>query len=155
MCHLASWIIDKNPNEGHGHLFKAWAAKVMLKRPEIEISTRHDYDISYPFNWKCLKCAKVYGRHSKSIDVDRCLCGACKEGRLEPLFTTRASKVPSTPKISRLAPTKPQDSPRSLASKSTETDSGHIVYTIHDSDSEDDPDILALTTAIAAVALPR
>lgn len=25
MCHLASWIIDNNINEGHGALWKAWS----------------------------------------------------------------------------------------------------------------------------------
>lgn len=24
MCHLACWIIDKNPQENHGQLFKSW-----------------------------------------------------------------------------------------------------------------------------------
>lgn len=24
MCHLASWVIDKQVNEGHGRIFKKW-----------------------------------------------------------------------------------------------------------------------------------
>jgi len=87
MCHLATWVIDNNQKEHHGPLWRAWsvsivlqqllsfsvhryrAAKVMRKRPEIEITvsysrvfprfavnmnreqTRHDYEISYPFEW--------------------------------------------------------------------------------------------------------
>ncbi|KAF8349845.1 SprT-like family-domain-containing protein, partial [Amanita rubescens] len=87
MCHLATWIIDADPKQAHGRLFKRWASKVMKKRPEIEITTRHNYEISYPYQWKCQKCAKIYGRFSKSIRPDECVCGACKEGRLVPLFT--------------------------------------------------------------------
>lgn len=25
MCHLATWIIDANPREGHGKLWKGWS----------------------------------------------------------------------------------------------------------------------------------
>ncbi|KIL70582.1 hypothetical protein M378DRAFT_6545 [Amanita muscaria Koide BX008] len=89
MCHLAAWVIDGNPREGHGKLFKRWALKVMKKRPDIEISTRHNYEISYPYQWKCERCAKIYGRFSNSIRAEECVCGACKEGRLVPLFSTR------------------------------------------------------------------
>ncbi|OJA18812.1 hypothetical protein AZE42_00861 [Rhizopogon vesiculosus] len=38
MCHLACWIINGDPKEGHGPAFKAWANKVMTIRPEIEIT---------------------------------------------------------------------------------------------------------------------
>ncbi|KAG2754506.1 hypothetical protein P692DRAFT_20854246 [Suillus brevipes Sb2] len=105
MCHLACWIINGNPKEGHGQAFKAWANKVMIKRPEIEITTRHNYEISYPFEWKCEKCSKIYGRYSKSIRPDECVCGVCKVGKLIPLFAQRA---PRTPKVSRMAITLPQ-----------------------------------------------
>lgn len=153
MCHLASWIIDDDPKEGHGRLWKAWAAKVMHKRPEIAITTRHDYEISYTYQWKCQKCAKIYGRFSNSIRVDECVCGACKEGRLTPLFVTRASKTPNVPKTSRMASTRPQDSPCSIPQASTSrTDTNnleHLVYTIHDSDSESD--IAILTTALDSI----
>ncbi|KAJ8703172.1 hypothetical protein PTI98_001820 [Pleurotus ostreatus] len=113
MCHLACWVIDGCPKEGHGQLFKAWSAKVMLRCPDIHISTRHDYEISYPYQWECEKCAKIYGRFSKSIRPDECVCGACKVGRLRPLFKTN-QRAPRTPKVARMAAAKPQDSPRSL-----------------------------------------
>jgi hypothetical protein len=55
MCHLASWTINKNPNEGHGKIWKTWsiliccirspisesysrAASVMKTRREIQIT---------------------------------------------------------------------------------------------------------------------
>ncbi|KAN0136612.1 SprT-like family domain containing protein [Lactarius tabidus] len=75
MCHLASWVINQEPKEGHGKVWKSWAAKVMRKRADIEISTRHNYEISYPFEWECENCAKTYGRFSKSIRPDE--VGAC------------------------------------------------------------------------------
>ncbi|KAG7450716.1 uncharacterized protein BT62DRAFT_531944 [Guyanagaster necrorhizus] len=110
MCHLACWIINKKLNENHGPLFKAWAARVAAKRPDIEVSTTHDYEISYKFEWKCEKCELVYGRHSKSIKPDD-VCGRCHEGQLIPLFTQRQRRAPQTPKISRMASSKPRDSP--------------------------------------------
>ncbi|KAH9034187.1 SprT-like family-domain-containing protein [Lactarius pseudohatsudake] len=51
MCHLACWVINQDPKEGHGKVWKSWAAKVMRKRADIDISTRHNYEISYPFEW--------------------------------------------------------------------------------------------------------
>ncbi|KAF9229539.1 hypothetical protein BS17DRAFT_723424 [Gyrodon lividus] len=109
MCHLACWIIDNNPQEGHGQLFKSWANKVMRKRPDIQISTRHNYEISYPYEWKCEKCSKIYGRYSKSIRPDACVCGACKIGKLVPLF---AQRIPRTSKVSRMTIAGHQGSPR-------------------------------------------
>ncbi|KAG5715917.1 HMG box-containing protein C19G7.04 [Termitomyces sp. T112] len=51
MCHLASWIIDASPKEVHGSIFKAWSNKIMRARPEIEITTKHNYEIDFKFNW--------------------------------------------------------------------------------------------------------
>ncbi|KAK0446432.1 SprT-like family-domain-containing protein [Desarmillaria tabescens] len=110
MCHLACWIINKKLNEHHGPLFKAWAARVTAKRPDIEVSTTHDYEISYKFEWRCEICDLVYGRHSKSIKPDD-VCGRCHEGKLIPLFTQRQRKAPQTPKVSRMAASKPRNSP--------------------------------------------
>ncbi|KAG1757339.1 SprT-like family-domain-containing protein [Suillus lakei] len=138
MCHLACWIINGNPKEGHGQAFKAWANKVMIKRPEIEITTRHNYEISYPFEWKCEKCSKVYGRYSKSIRPDECVCGVCKVGKLVPLFVQRA---PRTPKVSRMAPALPQGSPHPVATleDTKQIPANSTVYAIS---SEDEVDIL-------------
>ncbi|RXW18447.1 hypothetical protein EST38_g7416 [Candolleomyces aberdarensis] len=67
MCHLASWVIDKEIKEGHGRFWKAWTHRVMTKYPDIDISTRHDYEIEYPYKWKCANCDKI-----KSIKPDEC-----------------------------------------------------------------------------------
>ncbi|KAH0838490.1 SprT-like family-domain-containing protein [Lanmaoa asiatica] len=112
MCHLACWVIDNHPREGHGQLFKSWASKVMYKHPDIHISTRHNYAISYPYEW----VAPSYGRYSKSIRPDECVCGACKAGKLIPLFVERK---PMTPKVSHMAVAKPRDSPYSMVGSAT------------------------------------
>ncbi|KAI0762076.1 SprT-like family-domain-containing protein [Irpex lacteus] len=104
MCHLACWIIDGDPKEGHGKAFKSWAAKIMRRRSDIEVTTRHNYEINYPYEWECENCAKIYGRYSKSIRPDECRCGACKVGVLVPLFKVRAPRTPQKTKAdSRLA----------------------------------------------------
>ncbi|KAI1786310.1 SprT-like family-domain-containing protein [Ganoderma leucocontextum] len=113
MCHLACWIIDEAPTENHGALFKHWANKIMRKRPEIEVTTRHNYDIKCKYEWKCATCAKVYGRHSKSINPDEQACGVCKTGILVPQFETRRAP-PRTPKPkadSQNAAVRSRDSP--------------------------------------------
>ncbi|KAM5531516.1 hypothetical protein V8D89_014841 [Ganoderma adspersum] len=113
MCHLACWIIDEAPTENHGALFKRWANKIMRKRPEIEVTTRHNYDIKCKYEWKCANCAKVYGRHSKSINPDEQACGVCKTGTLVPQFETRRAP-PRTPKPkadSQNAAARSRDSP--------------------------------------------
>ncbi|KAI0963030.1 hypothetical protein AcW1_000231 [Taiwanofungus camphoratus] len=116
MCHLACWIINGDPKEGHGKIFKGWATKVMRARPDIEVTTKHNYEISYKYEWKCQECDKIYGRHSKSIRPDECVCGACRVGRLVPLFDT-PQRAPKTPRKtdSQMAATKSRDSPRTIA----------------------------------------
>nr|VWP02555.1 Oligopeptide transporter OPT-like protein [Ganoderma boninense] len=89
------------------------ANKVMRKRPEIEVTTRHTYDIKCKYEWKCANCAKVYGRHSKSINPDEQACGVCKTGTLVPQFETRRAP-PRTPKPkadSQNAAARSRDSP--------------------------------------------
>lgn len=87
MCHLAAWIISNEHKSPHGRVFKAWGTRVMRYRPDIEVTTRHSYEIEYKYEWECSTpgCGKVYRRHSKSIDPARQVCGGCK-GRLVPRF---------------------------------------------------------------------
>ncbi|EAU92950.2 hypothetical protein CC1G_03737 [Coprinopsis cinerea okayama7 len=175
MCHLASWVIDKEIKEGHGRFWKAWTRKVMAMYPNINISTRHDYEIEYPYNWKCAKCAKIYGRFSKSIKPDECVCGACREGRLIPQFETRTPK-PNTPRISRMAAAKGQDSPCASPIRPTPPNNAkrpEVIYICSDSeddsvplsgkatccgidslgtDSEDDIEVLAMTLKSTSLA---
>ncbi|KAG5646085.1 hypothetical protein DXG03_004508 [Asterophora parasitica] len=130
-----------NRKKATGDISKA--ARVMRKRPEIEITVRR------------------YGRFSKSIDPDKCVCGACKEGRSVPLFTTRVPKTLNTPRTSKMASTRPQDSPQSIPRPSTSArpdsvssnDIERVVYSVHDSGSESDSDIAILTSTMGSVTI--
>ncbi|KAJ1972838.1 hypothetical protein H4R35_004456 [Dimargaris xerosporica] len=48
--------------------------------PDIPVTTRHTYEIDYKYNYVCSnhQCSTVVGRHSKSIDISRMVCGRCK-----------------------------------------------------------------------------
>ena len=117
MCHAASWIIS-GYKDGHGPIWKNWAARAMKRFPELPVIARcHSYEIRTKYVYRCQGCAygKIqdlmiilindfcyqhtilnkfflivdYGRHSKSIDVSKKRCGRCR-GELE-LFV--ASKI--------------------------------------------------------------
>ncbi|WVF67624.1 hypothetical protein IAT40_002382 [Kwoniella sp. CBS 6097] len=90
MCHLATWIISNDYKNAHGSVFKFWGRKVMRARNDVEVTTKHSYEIEYKYEWKCGTewCGKIYKRHSKSIDTTKHACGACK-GKLTPLFDTK------------------------------------------------------------------
>ena len=51
----------------------------MAVRKDITVTTKHSYEIAYKYQWRCSSaaCAKVYGRHSKSIDPLKHACGVC------------------------------------------------------------------------------
>jgi len=89
LCHLAAWVIDGEIQPAHGRSFKRWGRKVMKCRPDMEVTTKHDYEIAYKYEWRCTNpiCGRTYGRHSKSIHPDQHACGGCK-GKLEPMFET-------------------------------------------------------------------
>ncbi|KAI9029248.1 SprT-like family-domain-containing protein, partial [Hyaloraphidium curvatum] len=86
MCHAAAWLVDRVDRPPHGKEFKRWGAKAERAYPDVEVATCHEYEIDYRFRWRCVNeaCGKIYGRHSKSIDVAVHACGACRS-RLEPL----------------------------------------------------------------------
>ena len=69
--------IKTNP---HGKEFKGWAKKVSAKFGSrgIEVTTKHSYEIDYKYVWECENCGMEFKRHSKSIDLTKHRCGACK-----------------------------------------------------------------------------
>ncbi|KAG8864757.1 CCA tRNA nucleotidyltransferase, mitochondrial [Tulasnella sp. 330] len=93
MCHLSTWLVDGVGNPDHGAAWKKWANKVTRNRPDIEITTRHTYEITYKYSWQCTNasCGHVYGRFSKSIDIKTQGCGLCCS-TLKPLFETNTKK---------------------------------------------------------------
>ena len=81
MCHCAAWLVDHVAKPPHGPVFKAWATRAMRAAPHLDVSTCHQYEIFFSFQWQCDGCSQIYGRHSNSIDVGKKVCGVCK-GRL-------------------------------------------------------------------------
>jgi predicted SprT family Zn-dependent metalloprotease len=86
MCHAAAWLIDGQCKPPHGAVFQRWAARVTAVHADWQIKTCHTYQIRFAYQWQCVLCEKIIGRHSaKSIDIERHQCGTCG-GRLEELL---------------------------------------------------------------------
>lgn len=103
MCHAAQWLIDGEINPPHGACFKKWANHAMSKIQGAVVTTTHDFAIQYKYAWACTveRCGAVFQRQSKSIDVDKHVCGKCK-GRLQeinvPQKGVKAAAIDRTPK---------------------------------------------------------
>jgi len=67
----------------------------------INVTTKHTYEIDYKYVWECEGCGLEYKRHSKSIDTTRQRCGRCKSALLQikpkPRKTGAASPVKQGP----------------------------------------------------------
>ncbi|KAK9743895.1 SprT-like family [Popillia japonica] len=98
MCHAATWIVNEI-SDGHGPYWKAWAARAMKAFPELPpIKRCHDYAINTKYTYKCTECGYSFGRHTKSLDIERKCCGYC-HGRFEIFInkTTKSGKKAMTP----------------------------------------------------------
>mmetsp|Transcript_5656 Transcript_5656/g.23960 ORF Transcript_5656/g.23960 Transcript_5656/m.23960 type:complete len:130 (+) Transcript_5656:1034-1423(+) len=93
MCHAAQWVIDGKPKPPHGAPFKKWVKRFRMFDPSLDITTCHQYDIEYRYKYECEACRHTYGRHSKSIDVNRKVCGNCR-GKLRLLPGERKARRP-------------------------------------------------------------
>ena len=78
MCHAAAWLVDGVNKPPHGPVFKRWAAKASRAYSHYAVQTCHAYEIEYKHTWQCTECGSEFGRHSKSIDPEKQLCGACR-----------------------------------------------------------------------------
>lgn len=97
MCHAAVWLID-NQSDGHGPFWKSWARKAMKAHPGMPMVKRcHSYEITYKFSYQCTICRKIYGRHSKSVKVDKQACGVCR-GKLVLLPPMKNDGTPAKPR---------------------------------------------------------
>jgi predicted SprT family Zn-dependent metalloprotease len=89
-CHLAVFLLHGKPKLAHGAEFKTYGGRVMnaaLGTPrsrgvDIQVTTRHSYEIEYRYVWRCADCGTEVRRHSKSVDTVRQRCGKCKGGVL-------------------------------------------------------------------------
>uniref|UniRef100_A0A0N7ZDR3 SprT-like domain-containing protein n=1 Tax=Scylla olivacea TaxID=85551 RepID=A0A0N7ZDR3_SCYOL len=109
MCHAAAWIIS-GYKDGHGPLWKAWAGKARAVFPELPAINRcHSYQIQCKYTYRCTRCSYSIGRHSKSLDTNRKVCGLCL-GKFELLVNSKTQKDKSktTPGITACNPRTPK-----------------------------------------------
>jgi predicted SprT family Zn-dependent metalloprotease len=94
MCHAAAWLIDGVYKPSHGKCFQKWAQIAMNHVRGIEVTTTHDYQISFKYAWACTapKCECVIKRHSRSVDVSKHRCGRC-QGKLMEIEVPSASNT--------------------------------------------------------------
>jgi predicted SprT family Zn-dependent metalloprotease len=100
MCHAAAWLIDHVSKPPHGSAFQSWARIATKEYPKRRVTTCHSFKIHYKYQFQCKLCTHLYGRHSKSIDVQSQRCGKCKGelvflGTFKPDGTKSKSGVPA------------------------------------------------------------
>lgn len=99
LCHAACAIIDKNIAAHHGKIFKRWGRKAEDVYPDITVSTCHNYIIHYKYRYQCSNelCAIIIGRHSKSIDPSKHVCGRCNNRLIElgPVMNSNGISTPA------------------------------------------------------------
>ena len=80
LCHAAAWVISGCRKPPHGKVFKSWARRVQIAYPDVRVTTCHSYAIQYKYRWTCTNpdCSWEVKRHSKSVDVNRHVCGRCR-----------------------------------------------------------------------------
>ncbi|KAH9811602.1 hypothetical protein DFH28DRAFT_931722 [Melampsora americana] len=79
---LGSKVVDSesrlmNTDEKHGKYFKAWARKIHKVIPQIEVTTKHTYEIDYKFKWNCSApdCSKtVWSTFEIRFKPDKQMC---------------------------------------------------------------------------------
>ncbi|CAN0437826.1 unnamed protein product, partial [Discosporangium mesarthrocarpum] len=94
LCHAAAWVVDHASKPPHGERFWMWARKAMAAHPGVPVTTCHSYNIHYKHRFACAGtgeeraerwggggegeergrgegCGAEFGRHSKSIDIER------------------------------------------------------------------------------------
>lgn len=82
LIHAYTWVVLNKPKPPHGPQFQKWGRKAHEIFPDIEVTTCHTYEIHFKYQWQCTTCGNIYGRHSKSIKIEKVLCGKCRKGRL-------------------------------------------------------------------------
>ena len=80
MCHAAQFLLEDVTKPPHGPAFQKYVKVVNKFYPHLLITTCHNYEIKYSFAWACTMsfCGSVIGRHSRSVDVVKHVCGKCK-----------------------------------------------------------------------------
>lgn len=108
MCHAAAWIIDNIHKPPHGKCFKKWGNLAMRKIDGLLVSTTHEYVTNtFKHAWHCTNpnCNFIVQRHSRSVNIERHLCGKCS-GNLEEIEVPSPRSIKQrnfTPKKKRAA----------------------------------------------------
>jgi hypothetical protein len=78
----------------HGDEFKKWSKLAMRRIADVEITTTHEYEISYRYEWHCSNpsCSFVVKRHSKSVDTKKHCCGRCQSILIEKKSTSASKR---------------------------------------------------------------
>ena len=91
MCHAAAFLIN-GLLDGHGSVWTSWANRVNFTFNSIpRITVTHSYEIKKKYIFKCQTCKFEIHRFSKSIDVNKELCGLC-HGRFEIILNNKSDK---------------------------------------------------------------
>ncbi|KAI9597994.1 SprT-like family-domain-containing protein [Syncephalis fuscata] len=79
MTHAATFVINHTCKAHHGPIFRIWCQRINKIYPTLKTSRTHNFDIYYKYQWRCTNtsCAIIIGRHSKSLDITRKVCGKC------------------------------------------------------------------------------
>ena len=92
MAHAAAWIIN-GYRDGHGPLWQQWVKQAATRFPELPpIDRAHNYEIHTKFSYKCISCGYAVGRHTKSLNTARKVCGLCN-GSFELVINSK-KKLP-------------------------------------------------------------
>ncbi|VIO95779.1 conserved hypothetical protein [Brugia malayi] len=79
MCHAAVWVIDHIHKGRHGPAWKYWVHRCQKVFPSLPLIERcHNYIIDAKYLYVCDRCGQTIKRHSKSLDIDRKICGICQ-----------------------------------------------------------------------------
>uniref|UniRef100_A0A914WIY8 SprT-like domain-containing protein n=1 Tax=Plectus sambesii TaxID=2011161 RepID=A0A914WIY8_9BILA len=103
LCHAAVWLIDGDMKDGHGPKFRHWATRACCIFPDLPMISRcHAYEIEAKFIYQCNQCKQQIKRHSKSLDMERKVCGYCR-GRFTLLVNGKpaAAQTPRTNKFAQ------------------------------------------------------
>ncbi|OAP58933.1 hypothetical protein AYL99_06230 [Fonsecaea erecta] len=161
-CHLTNFMISNVRDQPHGASFKKWAAKVTshLRSTDVEswrnvqVTTKHNYAINHKYLWVCVGpkektaatdslnweeqeegCGAEYGRHSKSVDVDKHRCGKCRGRLVQVRPKPRASPIKKETKARGVPGLKREESAESTVSSSSGSGGlGRMIETIDLSD---------------------
>ncbi|EXJ67070.1 uncharacterized protein A1O5_09716 [Cladophialophora psammophila CBS 110553] len=160
-CHLTNFMISNVRDQPHGASFKNWAAKVTshLRSTDVEswrkvhVTTKHSYAINHKYLWVCVGrketsaaaadvlkwdegegCGAEYGRHSKSVDVEKHRCGKCKGRLVQVRPKPRASPVKRETRGSHGLRLKREESAGSTSSSTGGSVLGRMIETIELSD---------------------